>query len=158
MQKKRKREKERCWGATSWSLHGMAQGQPGAMYKVHPKPFLKIHFISHQPIARRTDCAHTKGVWSLQSYIYIYMLNVSKYQRAGSIKPIERLFHCILASNICLIQLSTSGLRRWFANATHRGTGSRIPPLPRAEFGRLTLEWHNWLVTPREGGRTQQLR
>ena len=43
-------------------------------------------------------------------------------------------------------------LRRWFANATHRGTGSRIPPLPRAEFGRLTLEWHNWLVTPREGG------
>ena len=26
------------------------------------------------------------------------------------------------------------------ANATHRGTGSRIPPLPRAEFGRLTLE------------------
>ena len=36
--------------------------------------------------------------------------------------------------------------------ATHRGTGSRIPPLPRAEFGRLTLERHNWLVTPREGG------
>ena len=45
-----------------------------------------------------------------------------------------------------------SGLKRWFANATHQGTGSRIPPLPRAEFGRLTLEWHNWLVTPREGG------
>ena len=32
------------------------------------------------------------------------------------------------------------GLRRWFGNATHRGTGSRIPPLPRAEFGSLTLE------------------
>ena len=29
---------------------------------------------------------------------------------------------------------------RRFANATHRGTGSRIPPLPRAEFGRLTSE------------------
>ena len=43
------------------------------------------------------------------------------------------------------------GLRRWFANATHRGTGSGIPPLPRAEFGRLKLEWHNWLVTPGEG-------
>ena len=28
----------------------------------------------------------------------------------------------------------------WFANARHRGTGSQIPPLPRAEFGRLTLE------------------
>ena len=53
-------------------------------------------------------------------------------------------------ANICFSWLS--GLRRWFVNATHRGTGSRIPPLPRAEFGRLTLEWHNWLVTPREGG------
>ena len=41
---------------------------------------------------------------------------------------------------------------RWFANATPRETGFRILPLPRAEFGRLTLEWHNWLVTPREGG------
>ena len=50
-----------------------------------------------------------------------------------------------------------SGLRRWF-NATPWETGFRIPPLPRAEFGRLTMEWHNWLVTPREGGRTQQLR
>ena len=33
-----------------------------------------------------------------------------------------------------------SGLRRWFANATPRETGFRIPPLPRAEFGRLKLE------------------
>ena len=53
---------------------------------------------------------------------------------------------------------SPSGLRRWFANATHQGMGSWILPLPRAELGRLTLEWHNWPVTPREGGRTQQLR
>ena len=45
-----------------------------------------------------------------------------------------------------------SGLRRWFANATPRETGFRIPPLPRAEFGRVKLEWHNWLVTPGEGG------
>ena len=33
-----------------------------------------------------------------------------------------------------------SGLRRWFASATHRGTGFRISPLPRAEFGWLVLE------------------
>ena len=33
-----------------------------------------------------------------------------------------------------------SGLRRWFANDTPRETGFRIPPLPRAEFGRLKLE------------------
>ena len=33
-----------------------------------------------------------------------------------------------------------SGLRRWFANSTPRETGLRIPPLPRAEFGRLKLE------------------
>ena len=45
---------------------------------------------------------------------------------------------------------------RWFANSTHRGTGFRIPPLPRAEFGRLASEWHNWLVTPGEGRETQQ--
>ena len=45
-----------------------------------------------------------------------------------------------------------SGLRRWFASATHRGIGFWIPPLPRADFGRLALEWHNWLITSREGG------
>ena len=33
-----------------------------------------------------------------------------------------------------------AGLRHWFANATPRGTGFRIPPLPRAEFGRLAME------------------
>ena len=41
---------------------------------------------------------------------------------------------------------------------THRGAGFRIPPLPRAEFGRLALEWHNWLVTPREGAGLSNLR
>ena len=30
-----------------------------------------------------------------------------------------------------------NGLRRWFANATLRETGFRIPPLPRAEFGQV---------------------
>ena len=59
----------------------------------------------------------------------------------------------IAQSHLQLSRGGPSGLRRWFANAMHRGTGARIPPLPRAEFGRLTLEWHNWLVTGREGGR-----
>ena len=27
-----------------------------------------------------------------------------------------------------------------------------IPALPKAEFGQLQMEWHNWLATPREGG------
>ena len=38
-----------------------------------------------------------------------------------------------------------SGLRRWFANATPRGTGFRIPPLPRAASAKGRV-WpaHSW--------------
>ena len=56
------------------------------------------------------------------------------------------------------VSKNSGGLRSWFTIATHRGTGFRIPPLPRAEFGRLVLEWHNWPVTPREGGGLSNLR
>ena len=33
-----------------------------------------------------------------------------------------------------------SGLRRWFASATHRGSGVSNPASAKAEFGRLALE------------------
>ena len=83
---------------------------------------------------RCLDCVH--GIIKSEDYQIILERNVgAQCQKAGSPEP-----------------RWPSGLRRWFTNAMHRGTGSRIPPLPRAEFGRLMLESHNWLVTLREAG------